>query len=250
MAKRKEKYIPNASIKKSIFAADYKAKIRYYDLMVSAADSFSNYPHWRTNGLSFTLCDYEKHCSVIISHRKFAYEQDNDDISLEKENIVEVIGNLTEKLELNSFTRLGFRRKYLLPIDMSFDEIVTILNIKLFSQRPELVKILPHKIDDLLYRLDVSTDDFKIHITIGPLMKRELPQHLEFNMESHLSPDTRDEVYKEIVSTHPDVSLFFDIDVYTESENIPAEQSFIFVEKAREWINAYVENITGYLFSA
>ena len=231
---RKSVEPPKIELNKSIFAAEYKPEIIFFKLMNSAAEAFPEYKDWQTNALSFTLHDYIHRCSVVISSGKFTYSQDSNDDNMEEKNIEKVIDSLPEALKLSSYNRLGYRRKYLIPVKMTFNELVTILNIKLYSQKPELTKILPSNIDDLLYRFFASDGDFRYRITVGPVEKKEIPQNIAFNQDLHLNPENRDDDYRSIIDKYPDVSVFIDFDIYRKEDSIPREEISLFWKEAKK----------------
>ncbi len=242
------KRLPKAELYKTIFQTRYKPKLKFYELLYPAAQKFDKYPHWLTDRLKVVLKDYEKHCSLAIQHRSFAYDQDSKDFSLATSNIEQAINILPESLQLDNFERLGFRQKYLAKTEILFADLVKILNIKLLGQEKRLEEILPGEVNDLMYRIDLKKEPYLYHLTLGPVKKPEIPANMEFNQEYHLHPETRNQDYLEIINKYPEVAIFFDIDFYQESEKIPIDKISDFFETAVNEINDVIDNFIQYLF--
>jgi hypothetical protein len=163
--------------------------------LIPAAQRLEEYPHWETNKLHVVLKDFDKRCSLIIRHESFAYEQDSGDAEMEKAHIQRSLSELIPALQLECFIRLGYRRQYLIPVDMSFESLVAVLNLKLFSQDDRLRSIMPELAEDLMYSMDSAETPYKYHFTIGPVRKDEMPQYVAFNQKHHLHPEKRGTVY-------------------------------------------------------
>ena len=246
MAQRKRKS-GNVRLYKTIFEVRYEAKLTFYDLLLPAAQKMDEYPHWITDKLSITLKDFNKRCSLAIRHQNLAYNQDSDDIENEEKNIKKAMELLPKNLNISSFTRLGFRRHYLIPTPMRFNELNDILNVKLLLQNDELRKILPQRVDDFAYRLDCSDDTFKYHIYIGPIRKSEIPRWINFNKELHLDPKTQQKDYLEILEGYPDVAIFIDIDIYREKEEILVKDVIPLYKETRDSVDNMVSGLKNYL---
>jgi len=164
--------------------------------------------------------------------------------------IKEALEKLPNAIKISSCVRFGFRRKYLVAVKMSFEELVKVLDLKLFSQDARLKKILPHKTDDVAYIVDATDEVFKYHIRIGPLRKTETVRHMEFNMDNHLDPSSRAKDYSKIADAYPGISIIFDLDMYREGEGegIPIKEASIFVEEAQNRIAGMVKNFRNYIF--
>jgi len=150
-------------------------------------------------------------------------------------------------LEIENFIRLGFRRKYLVRVDMPFESLVTILSVKLLSQDERLRDIMPQKVEDIMYRVDSSEEQYRFHFTIGPVSKQEIPHYLTYNREHHLNPETADEDYQAIVEEYPEVAVFMDIDIYWSEEKELKDAAY-FVDNARDKLHQIVIGLTNYLF--
>jgi len=157
------------NLHKTIFQITYKPELKFYGLLMEAAQKMNEYPHWSTDKLSIILRNYEKHCSLSIRHNTFTYEQDSSDEDMEAKFIQNALENLPSALQIKIFNRFGYRRKYIIAVNMPFESLVSVLHIKLFSQDDKLRSIMPSKIEDLMYRIDFMEDPYKYHITAGPV---------------------------------------------------------------------------------
>jgi len=234
---------------KTIFQINYKPELKFYDLLIPSAQRLDEYPHWRTDVRTVILRDYDKHCSIIIGHKSFAYEQDSEDTDMEIKYIQRALEELPSSLQIEIFNRFGYRRKYLINVKMSFESLVSILHVKLFSQDAKLRNILPPHVEDLMYRLDFSDKPYRYHVTVGPVHKAEMPRYINYNLENHLDPQVREEEYKKIIENYPKVAVFIDIDFYQEGDKLKKDESTSFLKTARAKINEFANDLTEYLFN-
>ena len=190
--------MPKPVLYKTIFQARYKPQLEFYNLLIPAAQLFNDFPHWQTDRLKITLSDFEKHCSVGIAHDSFSYAQDFHDIDQEQTYIQRVLDILPTALHIGAFNRLGLRRWYLIPVDIPFESLVSILNVKLFSQDDRLRNIMPKQVDDLSYIIVSSDEPYKSRTVIGPMRKSEIPSFIVVDQEHHLDRQNREELHLKI----------------------------------------------------
>lgn len=201
---------------KVIMQVRYKPELTFYNLLYGAAKKI-NFPHWVTDRLNVTLRDYDEYCSVTISHNNFAYEQDSGDENLEVRNINHIIDILPSELDLVESTRIGYRRRYLIPVNMSFVELNSLMNLKVYSDSLRNLVGFP-EVKDMMYRVDLTDGEFDAHLTVGPVSQTEIPQRIGFNEDHHINPNSKNPL-PEIYSAYPEVAIFVDIDVYQEGES-------------------------------
>jgi hypothetical protein len=247
MVKRKQ--WPKPGLQKTIFQARYKPALKFYELLFPAVQKFDAYPHWETNRLYVVLHDYEKRCSLTIRHTDFAYEQDYGEVDNQRDNIKEALEELPVSLDITSYTRIGFRRQYLIPVRMTFEELTAILSVKFMSQDEHLVNILSASVDDLTYVVVTSEDGVKSRIRIGPAKKEEIPKLVEINQKYHLDPENRERSYVEIVEKYPNIAIFVDIDVYRQDEEISTAEAPPFLDKARDKSEQMVLALQDYILN-
>ena len=160
MASKKQ---PSKSLKlyKVIFQCRYDPELAFYQTFTGTADKL-DYPHWEIAWNQITLKDFDNHCSMSIRQNAFGYEQDSSDIELEKRRIREALETIPEGLKLQQYSRMGYRRRYLAPVRMTFEELARVFHTKFFNQSSRLEQVLPENLDDILYRVDVSEDDYTL----------------------------------------------------------------------------------------
>jgi hypothetical protein len=234
---------------KTIFAAQFKPYLNFYSLFREAAAKLNHYPHWETAFGNITVRNFDTRCSVNIQNQLLGFSQDSGDITNEQARLTELVDTLIPELQLTTFLRLGYRRQYLVPVDIPFDSLVSILRLKLLSAADQLQQILPGEVDDLLYRIDCSQAEDKFHIHVGPLRRQEVPQYLNFNAENHLAPEVRDDQLRQIVAGYPDVSMLLDLDFYYPAAQIPASAARDFIPKARRRVDELARQFHEYIFS-
>ena len=227
---------------KVIMQVRYKPELTFYNLLYGAATKIENFPHWVTDRLNVTLRDYDEYSSVTISHNNFAYEQDSGDENLEIRNINHIIGILPSELEVVESTRIGYRRRYLIPVNMSFAELNSLMNLKVYSDPLRNLAGFP-EVKDMMYRVDLIDGEFDARLTVGPVSQTEIPQRIGFNEEHHIDPNSENPLPK-IYSAYPEVAIFVDIDVYQEGK-IPMSNCKDMVlelkDRAKSWIDLLAE---------
>jgi len=167
---------------------------------------------------------------------------------MEEKYLQRVVDELPAALQVDFFTRLGYRRQYLIAVDLAFDGLVRVMNLKLFSHDERLREIMPAQIDDLLYRIDSRDEPYRYHLTIGPVRKPEIPQYVSYNRQHHLSPLASEKEYLAIIEKYPDVAVFLDLDLYQESERLQAGEAGSFIVGARQKLQGLAEDVSAYLF--
>ncbi len=233
---------------KTTFQLRYKPDLKFYDLLMSAASQLEIFPHWVTDRLRVQLHDYETHCSVAIQHDSITYNQDSKAHTLEKDRIAHIVELLPPALNIKDFVRFGYRKHYLIPVEMSFETLVGILDIKLFSQQDRLKSILPGRIDDLMYRSNFAKDDDKYHLTIGPVTQKEIPQHIPIDIVYHFDPKTAQLDHQKIIKDYPEVAIFMDIDFFImPPEGLSGDALKDFVVRAPTEIQKLVDSLSAYL---
>ena len=201
------------NLNKVIMQVRYKPELTFYNLLYGAAKKI-DFPHWVTDRLNVTMRDYDEYCSVTISHNNFAYEQDSGDENLEVRNINHIIGILPSELDVVESTRIGYRRRYLIPVNMSFEELNSLMNLKVYSDPLRNLAGFP-EVKDMMYRVDLVDGEFNANLTVGPVGQAEIPQRIGFNENHHIDPNSENPL-PEIYSAYPEVAIFVDIDVYQE----------------------------------
>lgn len=244
--KTKAKF-PSPKLHKFIFQIRYKPLLEFYTLLFPLATKISGYPNWTTDRLSVVLKNFDNRTSIGLRHDNLAYERDNDISAEEEKSVLQLFKHLTKEIGISKFTRVGYRKMYLNPVDMGFQELVDILHLKLFSQDKTLLDILSAKASDLQYVVDAVDKDIKYHFRFGPVVKGEISRFLQFNEENHLDPLTRAETYRKIVEAYPNVALYSDIDMYIEKPDINPDEGLSFYEIAGTKLDVLIKATSNYL---
>lgn len=187
-------------------------------------------------------------CSMLVRHDFLAYEQDSEDEDLEASRIVQLLESVPSDLQIKRFTRLGFRRRYLVPTGMTFSEMVSVFELKFVSPKHMEVQGIPQKLEDLMYRADMRDGEDRFHIALGPAQKRELPAALGFNHERHLDPSSPEQL-EAILDSYPEVSLFMDVDLYRDEDEYEVSTARAFYDAARVRMHELSMGYAEYCFS-
>jgi hypothetical protein len=167
---------------------------------------------------------------------------------MEEKYIQRVLDELPAALQVQFFTRLGYRRQYLIAVDLPFDGLVRVMNLKLFSQDERLRQFMPIQVEDLMYRIDSRDEPYRYHLTIGPVRKPEIPRYVTYNRQHHLNPASSEKEYLAIIEKYPDVAVFLDLDLYQEGERLQAGEAASFIVAARQKLQGLAEDVSEYLF--
>lgn len=237
---------------KTIFQIRYKPDLSFYSMMYDTAKAIDGFPDWETNKLTVTLKNFEKRCNITITHSFCAYEQDLHDDNVEEKNVSTMITALADKLKISKALRVGYRRRYLIPVEMHYDRLVSLLELKLLNPN-----ILEDKeigaIGDLAYVIDLKDAKFKMHLMIGPTNKEEAPRFVQFNRSRHINNDDKlanTAQYVHLMESYPETSVFFDMDVYKEDESgIPVSDIKQIQEEAKNKIEQTVSAYGDYFFN-
>jgi hypothetical protein len=203
-----------SNIQKSIFQVRYKPSLSFYDRLFSKEAIFKHFPHWQTDRLKITLRDFDKKHSLTMSYESTTYETDKHLKKNEEEIVSLLYDNLEEITSFDNINRLGYRVLSLAPVKISFNELVTILNIKLFKK--DLFKALNQDPDDSTITITSIFKDIKYRLTIGPMKNTEVPNYINFNIENHVDPSSQKKYSEisELIENYPETSLYIDVDLF------------------------------------
>lgn len=197
----------------------YYPELQFFERMYRIAQSAEGFIHWETDRITVVLKDLENFCSWQIAHNAIVYEQDNRDENLEKKQLNENTLLLLDQFESLRLLRLGYRRRYLLPIDLEYSKLVNLFEIKLYSGENEFMNMLPGKIEDILFRVNMAEGKKKFNLTAAPIWKSQIPQMLQINKDRHFSHEGAEKKYAEFLDSLPSIAIFFEMETYEESEN-------------------------------
>lgn len=248
---------------KSTFAINYKPELRFYDLMNSAAQKLTDFPHWETDRLSVTLRDPARRCSIRIGHNLLAYAQDSSDTLLEEQQANVNIPLLLDSIEVQIITKLNCVRQFLVPVKFSFAELAQLARLKLFSLNQGLLDCLPSQFNDLLYRIDTEEDRIRYTITIAPIWKEQAIEILRFDKAFHLDPFQPEQDYVSVRERYPETALYIGVEAtlngtdpfsqnhmpYATLTDLDKNDYFDFIPLMRKKSTDIVERLFHYFFS-
>ncbi|WP_456437844.1 hypothetical protein [Psychroserpens sp.] len=218
----------SVKIEKALFQVRFKPDLSYYDKLFEHKDLFTAFPHWQTDRMKIMLRDYDKRHSVAIQHDKLTYDTDK----YVPKNCDEVIGiihkNYKQFAKDENFGRLGHRFFMLVPLSIQFEELIHILNLKLFSK--DFMSAIDGEPHDSTVTLTSKHDDIDYRLQIGPMKAEEVPKFISYNVENHVDPNSNTKFTEmaSLVENHPEVSLYLDLDFFKVMED---EDMFILIRK-------------------
>ena len=240
--------LPSPTVWKTLFRAHFPPNLSYFSIFTNIASSIAGYPNWEMDGAKVTLIDWEKRRNAMLDYQSFAIEQDSGDLELETASIENLLARVPKELGLKELTRLGYRRKYLLAVEISFESLVAIMNTKLLRQA-ELGEFLP-AISDSLFVFNSAGKPYSYNITIAPVRKTELLRALEFNQQFHLNPRGKAKDYEKVAEAHPNTAMLIDVDFFQSEARIPLESIISFLTQGRHEMQRITTALAAYCFSA
>ena len=192
---------------KTAFQVRYAPFFGVFQRLMPAAEKLAkDFPSWETDGVVVYLSDPGRRCSVKLEPDSSFFEQDSDDLGVEKRVCGSLNKAVKEDLKVESFLRIGYRQKSLVPVKMTFESLVKILDLKFLSQDEQFRQIMP-PITDLMHRVDCFEDGTNYHITVGPVRGHEVPRFVGFNRERHLDKKTALTDYGAIAREYPETAV-------------------------------------------
>lgn len=231
---------------KTIFRADYAPALKFYDKLYALAQGFSDYPDWWTDRLRVVLQNFNRHCSLHLGHNLYVYAQDTKGVQKDDDpRIRRAVETFSEALEVPEYRRLGFRRMYLYTVDMKFENLVSLVALKLLAQNKEIeAGICPHP-EDVAYVVDYTEGPSKIKLRVGPMKKEDLELHMQPDRRNNFAPQEQSMTGLDIYADCPEVSLFVDIDYSRES--VVKGQGLQFYEEALAFHVKLTGNVVNYV---
>ncbi len=231
---------------KTIFELKYSPMLSYFNKLVTIAEKIDGYPDWETDLHSVVLMNFEKHCSLAIKFDSFNYAQDSSESYLEESNIDAVLALVPKEFGIKEFKRFHVRKKYLTTVSSSYEEIVKISNIKLFSQG--LRHFMPDKISDVAYIANYEDDHFKYKINIGPTFRQQTNELIRFEQSRHLHPKNRSHKFLEVINGYPEISLYIDISIDRDDKSFSLNETKEYLSEANKIFEELPININNYIF--
>jgi hypothetical protein len=234
----------------TIFQARYKTQLSHIGAILPAATQLEEgYPWWQTDGTNMVeMRDSSTASNVTIDQASFSYSGITDNNNHENLQITKLKDAVVQNFKLKTIQRIGYRRKYIAPVKQRFSDLVTLFHAKTYNQSRGILDALPEQLNDIHFRVDSSDEDYKYHITIGPMVKEQLPQFLRAEQERVFAPEDFAKRYSALQEACPEVFIYFDIDAYrAEEESI--ESLTPFVGNARTRISKIVTDFCRYIFS-
>lgn len=234
-------------IEKTIFQIRYKPDLSFFNKLYDKSKLYSQFPHWQTDRLKISLRDYDKKHSLTLKHDSVTYETDNF-IKKNEEEIVSLVTDcLNEITSIDKITRLGHRYFCLAPTNMDFNDLVTILNLKLLKK--DFFIPLGKDPDDSTVTITSSYKELKYRLQIGPMKDIEVPNFIAYNIENHIDPGSikKYSELSKLIENYPKTSLFFDIDFFNK-EPIKSPDVLKFYESTKEAFACLNKNFLNYVF--
>ena len=235
------------NIEKCIFQIRYKPLLPFYDKLFSQENIFSYFPHWQTDRLKIILRDFDKQHNLVIKHDSITYETDKYSRKIEEEVLKLVESNINNLIAKDNIIRYGHKFFTLIPLDMDFDELVPIINLKFYESG--FLSSLKSKPDDSSVMITSKINELIYHMHLGPIKNVEIPKFIKFNIENHIDPSspTKYSEIAKIFETYPKTALYFEMDIYTDKmkEYFPLTKFYL---ESITLYNIIIASVKNYIF--
>jgi hypothetical protein len=227
--------------------ARMKPDLHRFSMLHQAAADVKGYPDWQTGFNRVRLLDRKVHRGITITSHEIIYIQDSGEEPTAKA-LTPQAGELFQRLQVATLTRMGHRRWYLVPLEMSFQEAVDLFHLRYYPA-DDPARALGHQIQDVLYRVDTSDEDgWKWHITFAPVPRSQAIGLIRYDFEAHWSAGEARNAATQVLDRLPEVALFVDLDCYRDSPDMPAADWEGFGARSREKMSATAEKLVASYF--
>jgi hypothetical protein len=237
--------LPKPRLMRVALEARMKPDLRRFSRLHEAAASRQGYPDWESSSHQVRVIDRVAHRSITITNHDLRFIQDGDAEPAERDRSSPLPLELFHSLQTSTLERMGHRRWYLLPLEMSFHEAVALFHLRYYPQEDPM-SALGHDIDDVLYRVDTSDPDgCRWHITFAPVPRSQAAAALEYDYEAHWQPNEAPNARIRTLSQIPEVALYLDLDCYRQSADMPLAEWEEFVERSNLTMTAVSTALFG-----
>ncbi len=201
---------------KTVFRADYKPALSFYQKLFPIASELSGYKDWITTGLAITLQDFDERCSVSLAHNFFVYVRDmkpQHDAKFDITRMDAIVNKVPVQLDLDKFQRLGLRCWFLQPVKMKFEQLVFVVNDKFLLQSKDIKEGICSSPTDVAYTVHFDEGRLKVKLRVGPMKKDEVEMQFQPDRNSNFAVKERTLPSEELFADIPDVALLMDIDI-------------------------------------
>jgi hypothetical protein len=240
--------IPKARLLKIALEARMKPELQRFALLHRVAAEVSGYPDWHAGFSHVRLINTTAHCSVLIGSHELRYVQDSGDRTIEQARSSALSERLFRTLQISGFSRMGYRRWYLLPLEMEFREAVDLFYLRYYPEA-DPIRGLGHRVRDLLYRVDTTDEGgWHWHITFAPIPRSQTMGLINYDFDAHWpGPETslaRGQIYEGL----PEVALYQDLDCYRSEPEMSLAEWQEFAVRSREKMDQVSQSLYATFF--
>lgn len=225
-------------------ACEYRflPSLLFYDSVHKMGDKlFREYKHWSKESSKVVLSDFSKRAAVSLEHNRLAVQIDMP------ENADALIGRFTRawkeyysEVKPSVFRRLGYRMQGILPVEMKFEELVSITYPKLFNASPSLGKIIGTNTKDYQHHVITTHSDKTVTQMICGVIRKSEAEKLFKPVALVL-----DGAEKPFEITFPEVGFWIDCDLFLDEPPVETQKTFCETSSAR--MTAFTHELVNYL---
>jgi hypothetical protein len=234
---------------KTVFKADYKPRLDFYEHMFSMATALPDYPDWVATGLATTVQNLEDWCSVSLTYNSFMYcreiQKDNEKYG-DRKRIHKMFEVVLPKLGVETFERIGLRCWFLSAVTMTFEQLVEVVSKHFLVDNKDIREGICPEPTDVAYAVHFMDNKFKVQLRVGPVRKNELELQFGPNRNVNVPVSKRTLPPDELFANFPDVSLLMDIDVSRTA--VKSKEVLEAFEQGQQIQERLSQNIAKYVF--
>jgi len=221
----------------------YAPSLAFYGVMDKIGLHFAEqYPDWERSPLTLEIRDKANRRRAMMTHIRTFFEAiESSDVQSDLDRAMKIFERVHHELAFSKVRRVGIRQWATITVTEKFEKLVRDMAKKLHPQETTLLDVLRGNIQDLMYAVNVQTDDgWKYHLKVGPMERKQWFEIIPY--EQALFPEGKFEEFK---SSMPENMIFFDIDGMRE--NFPYSDLSSVVASIRRGTESVITNLTNYL---
>lgn len=203
-------------------AVDYIPDLRFIEKVFYVGSSMGDkFEHWWTDRTQVILHDYGRRESLMISSKRIAFEAANP------EDVIQTINTLSDNakraldsLGCRELVRMGIKLVVYAPMDLTFENIKEQMRPLCLPNNPSLEKVTSNEITDVAMYFDYRWNKKDVKLRVGP-MKTEQGRKMLTDIGDILRlfpPVNTSNKFSEFYLSIPSDFLYFDIDVFSETQ--------------------------------
>lgn len=238
---------------KTVFQLRFKADMRLLNTLPDVLTPLmsADFENIKAGTGQLVITDWNQHRSYTAEITSLTYMQDTPDFNCASQSITQMCERAVPLLDAQTFLRFGYLKRATCSVDdleISFEQLVKIMDTKFLSQDPTLKRLLPH-VADVMYRVNVTDEEDEVQVTVGPARKAQVSSLINFNQE-HFEGERGFVELARKEEGLPETSIFIAIDFSRRSESLSSAQVESFRASSELKVKELTRDIVDYILES